>query len=224
MVARANGATFRSELFGAVRALTGPHAHEAPNPTVLDVPVNRSLGIMPLEEQVLAILTHNLIDNGLEARIDRPQVGDLDPKLQTMNWARVTAVGTRLWASEPERAGFQAWTREQSLLHFMAKNDLGRPSTIITHIDKFLTRSLVTQAFDFTEKGREWSANVSALLGHRNISKMIEAFIEKNRNPPSQMVAEMIELFDLHAARGAVEQKSELAHDEQDEIAAGYVP
>lgn len=225
MVARANGAMFRQDLFTAVRAATGAYAHEAPNPTVLDVPVNRAFGMMPLEEQVLVILTQNLIDNGIEGRFDRPQVGALPEGLRDLNWGRLTPVGTRLWESAPEQAGFQAWSREQSLLHFMAKNELGRPSTVINHIDKFLTRGLVTQAFDLTSKGKDWATNVATVLGYRNVSKLIEEYIENNRNSPSQMVSDMVELFDLRSVKTAVEQQMELANEhEQNEISAGYVP
>jgi DNA topoisomerase-1 len=224
MVARANGAMFRQELFGAIRTVTGVHTHEAPNPTALDVPVNRSFGMMSLEEQVLVTLTQNLIDCGIEARYDRPQVAAVPLELRDLNWGRLTAIGTRLWAGPTERAGFQPWTREQSLLHFMAKNELGRPSTIITHIDKFLTRGLTTQTFDLTGKGREWAVNTAAVLGDRNISKMIEEFIENNRKAPSQMVSDMVELLDLRSVKTAVEQQMELANHDQDEISAGYVP
>jgi DNA topoisomerase-1 len=224
MVARANGAMFRQDLFGAVRDMAGAHGHEAPNPMVLDVPLNRPFGMLTLEDQVLVTVTQNLIDHGVEGRYDVPKVAGLPPHAQQLNWGRLAAVGTRLWEVPGERAGFQRWTQEQSLLHFMSKNGLGRPSTIVAHIDKFLTRGLVTQAFDLTGKGRDWAANVATAIGYRNSSKLIEEYIENNRKMPSDMVADMVELFDLRNVKAAVEQQLELADHEQSEIPAGFVP
>lgn len=223
LIGRANGAMFQPGQFAAVRAAGGAHGHEAPNPTALDVPVNRSFGMMPLEDQVLVTLTQNLIDIGVEGRLDRPQTVAMPEGLKNLNWGRLVSVGTRLWESKCERAGFQAWSREQSLLHFMMKNELGRPSTVINHIDKFLTRGLVDQHFDLTRKGKEWSINIASVLGDRNLSKQIEEYIERSKNTPSQIVSDMVELFELRSIKTAVEQQVGLAH-EQDEISAGYVP
>lgn len=224
MVARANGAMFRADLFSEVREIAGAHGHEAPNPLVLDVPTNRAFGMLTLEEQVLVTLTQNLIDSGIEGRFERPNTANLPEAARDLNWHRATAIGTRLWANVPDRAGFQPWTKEQSLLHFMIKNELGRPSTIVAHIDKFLTRDLVTQDFELTRKGQEWAANVGAVFSYRNVSKLIEEYVESNRKSSSSMVSDMVELFELHGVRTAVEQHMEANEHEQIEISASYVP
>jgi DNA topoisomerase-1 len=224
MVARANGAMFRPDLFGAVRSMAGAHAHEAPNPLVLDVPVNRNFDLLSLEEQVLVTVAQNLIDCGIEGRMDRPNLAALPQAAQGLDWHRTTPVATRLWAQEAATAGVQAWTREQSLLHFMIRNELGRPSTITSHIDKFLTRNLVTQDFDLTRKGREWSVNVASVIGYRNISAPIEQFIENNKKLPSEMVKDMVELFELHSVKNLVESQQEHITNEDYEISAGNFP
>src|SRR5471030_3214157 len=224
MVARANGAMFRSDLFTAVRGAAGAHGHEAPNPQVLDVHVNRNFELLTLEEQVLVVVTQNLIDAGIESRVDRPNLAGLPEQAQGLDWSRHNAVDTRLWEQPATVAGMQKWSKEQSLLHFMMKNELGRPSTVISHITKFLTRDLVTQDFDLTRKGREWSANIDSILGHRNLSSEIEKYIENNRKLPSAMVEDMIELFALHTIKTSVDQNTELIAHENDEISSGYVP
>lgn len=221
MMARANGAVFRADLFVGVRQANGEHAHEAPNPLVLDVPVNRSFDLLPLEEQVLVTISQNLIDAGLESRVERPVASAIPPELQGLNWVRQVAVGTRLWDAAPVEAGFKGWSREQSLLHLMMKNGLGRPSTIVHHVEKFLTRDLVTQAFDLSRKGQVWAANVATVLGYRNVSNLIETYIENNRKPSSEMVRDMVELFALQSVKTAVEQQQELESDEDHAIPAG---
>ena len=82
-----------------------------------------------------------------------------------------------------------------------------------------------TARFQSNTKGKDWATNVATVLGYRNVSKLIEEFIENNRNSPSQMVSDMVELFDLRSVKTAVEQQMELANEhEQNEISAGYVP
>lgn len=223
MVGRANGAAFKADLFEGVRDVAGAHAHEAPNPMVLDVPVNRNFELLTLEEQVLVTVTRNLLDSGVEARLDRPSTFSLPPAAQALDWHRVTPVGTRLWQAEKNVAGVQQWSKEQSLLHFMMKQNLGRPSTVVTHINKFLTRGLVTQDFDLTRKGRDWYANTGAKIGYRNLSVLIEEFIEKNRKMSSAMVSDMVKSFELHTVKYVVEQQLELEHEDS-EISAGFVP
>lgn len=224
MVGRANGAAFRADLFEGVRDVAGAHAHEAPNPMVLDVPVNRNFDLLTLDEQVLVILTRNLLEAGVEARIERPNTLALAPGVQAMDWHRVTAVGTRLWEGEKDVAGLQRWTKEQSLLHFMMKQGLGRPSTVVSHVNKFLTRDLVTQDFDFTKKGQQWYANTGAKIGYRNLSVLIEDFIDKHRNMSSEVVSDMVKLFELHTVKYVVEQQSEAEIHEDIEIHTEFIP
>lgn len=224
MIARGNGAAFRGDRFTGVRDVFGEHGHEAPNPLAFDVPVNRNFELLSLEDQVLVVITQNLIDSGIAARFEKPDTSSLPDGAKNLNWHRINTVGTRLWVSVAEHAGMEKWSKEQSLLHFMMKNQLGRPSTITHHIEKFLTRDLVTQAFDLTGKGKEWSANIGSVIGYRNISTEIEKYIENNRNVASSMVADMVQLFELHSIKTLVEQETELTDHETYEISSGSFP
>lgn len=222
MLAQANGAVFQSRLFTAVRQDGGIHTHEAPNPLVLDVSVNRPLELQSLDEQVLIVIARNLIDCGVEGRMSRPDPASLPPEARDLNWMRLQAVGSRLWASAQPMAGVQKWTQEQSLLHFAAKNGLGRPSTIVPHIEKFLTRGLVTQAFDLTDKGKDWAVNVAGKIGHRNLSVEIENYLDSNRKPSHEMVTAMVESFGLNNVAALVQSADqELEHDA--EVSTGLV-
>lgn len=225
-ISRINGAGFDPRLFQAIRRLDGEYAHEAPNPMRLDVPVNRHFDHLSLDEQVLVHLTRNLIQCGIPCQLDTPCLTDLarlPADMAALRWQRVIPTGERLWEPEPVIPGFKAWTSEQSLLHFMSRNALGRPSTIVNHIDKFLSRGLVDEAFDLTRKGREWSAHVGDIFGHQNISKMIENYIDNNKKTPSQMVNDMIELCGLSAVGSAVQQQG-LDNDETDEVPCWNLP
>jgi DNA topoisomerase-1 len=219
--ARANGAAFDPWRFSAVRERMGAqgllHAHESPNAMQLTVSINRGLGMMGLEDQVLTLITRHLIDCGSAARLDIPSTHTLAPQAQGLPWMRLRPLVERLWQEPAPLAQVQRWTPEQSLLHFMSANGLGRPSTINTHIDKFLTRGLVTQAFDLTDKGLKWEAKVRAILGSEKLSSEVEKFIENHKSSPPEMVARMLELFELrevqHVARTAQAEHPEHQHE-----------
>lgn len=223
VIARMNGAGFDPSRFRAIRQPGGEHAHEAPNSMALDVPVNRRFDMLSFEEQVLVHVTRNLIDCGIPCQYETPRLVDvasLSPEAAMLRWHRIIPTGERLWESVPGEPGYQAWTKEQSLLHFMSRNELGRPSTVVSHVEKFLSRDLIDEGFDLTKKGREWSAQIGEIFGHQNISKMIENYIDNNKKMPSQMVADMIELCGLNAVGSAVQQQG-FVHDEDYEIPAG---
>ncbi len=219
-IARANGAGFVPGLFSAVRESGGEHSHEAPNPMVIGLPLNRSLDVLPFDEQILVHVARRLIECAVPCEVQTPdprQLRGLPGALQGLAWRRRDAKGAVLWR-EPTEAGYRAWTSEQSLLHFMSKNELGRPSTVVAHVNKFLSRDLVTQDFDLTKKGKDWSAHVGRLFGHQNLSKLIENYIEENKKEPSLMVADMIEmcgLTDIHT-----DQQQDFEHEDF-EVSAG---
>jgi DNA topoisomerase-1 len=224
-MARANGAGFNPALFKAVRTIEGEHAHEAPNPLILDVPLNGNSLVMDLEQHVLLIIARHLVECGIPAQAEEPRLMDLaklPPEVAALPWHRVVPQGERLWEARPIEAGIERWTAEQSLLHFMSRNELGRPSTIIDHVGKFLSRNLVTEAFDLTEKGNQWGHHVGELFGHQNISKMIENYLDDHKKSPSLMVEDMIELCGLSAVGSAVQQQQGLEHDDETDALSAY--
>lgn len=151
-----SGATFSGSNFTA-RSATDTSAHEAPNPTEIDVPVNRPLDFLSVEDQVLVHIARRLIECGVVCRIEAPEqlaLAELPSELASLTWYRVVPIGQTLWDKPPTMAGYTELTQEQSLLHFMISNGLGRPSTVVHHLQKFLARNLVDKQFELTEKGQ----------------------------------------------------------------------
>lgn len=222
-IARAGGAGFVPGQFAAVRQPTGEYAHEAPNPMVIGLALNRDLQLMAFEDQVMVHVARRLIECGVPCELQAPaaaQVLGLPESAQNLAWRRIDADRAVLWR-EPSKAGFQPWTAAQSLLHFMSKNELGRPSTVVDHINKFLSRNLVDQSFDLTKKGREWSANTGHHFRHQNLSKIIENYIDVTKKEPSSMVADMIEMCGLTSV--STDRHQDLEHESY-EISAGDFP
>ena len=82
-------------------------------------------------------------------------------------------------------------------MHLMHKNGLGRPSTVVEHVNKFAARGLVDGDFELTAKGRDWCANVGQLFKHQNLARLVEEYLETHRNAAPLMVAEMVEKFGI---------------------------
>ena len=221
-MAKINGAAFNPRLFKHVRNQTGEYAHESPNPLIVDVPLNRDFALLGFDDRVLVHVARQLVSCGVPAMLEQPRMMDLAelPRdIAMLNWRRVVPVGGVLWESKPADAGFKAWTPEQSLLHFMQKNELGRPSTLVNHVEKFLARSLVDESFELTQKGRDWSYTIGEIFGHQNISKMVEHYLDDNKKPAPEMVADIIEMCGLTEKIGsAVIQESDNDYEQTFEI------
>lgn len=203
VIARMNGAAFDAERFTAVRAsgLEAEHGHEAPNPAAFDIPLNRQAELLTLPEQVLVHVARHLVDCGVRCVVEQPALGELQKlpdELAGLPWHRKVDVGLRLYPVVVPEAGFKAWTQEQSLLHLMNKNGLGRPSTVVEHVNKFLARELITSDFELTTKGKDWCANVGQLFQHQNLARLVEEYLETHREPSALMVAAMVEKFGIH--------------------------
>lgn len=199
--AKFNGVGFNPNLFKAIKSsMSGEHAHEAPNSMMIDVPVNRDDVFLNTEEAVLVGITRNLLSCGLLCQLESPtpeSIQSLPPEVSSLNWQRVQAISHFGWQRDVTMPGFSSWSKEQSLLHFASTNGLGRPSTIMAHIEKFLPRETVTETFDLTEKGAKWCNHIGELFGHQNISQIIENFISMTRADPAHMVGEMVKLCGL---------------------------
>lgn len=202
IMAQMNGADFDARRFAAVRsgAPEVEHGHEAPNPAGFDVPLNRQNALLTLEEQTLVHVARHLVDCGLRCRVEQPSLGAMErlPEALTgLPWHRRTEIGQRFYEAVPPAVGMRAWTAEQSLLQLMNKNRLGRPSTLVEHVDKFASRGLVDEGLELTAKGRAWCANVGQLFGQQNVARLVEEYLDVHRESAPLMVADMVSKFGI---------------------------
>ena len=199
VVARMNGAAFDAERFTAVRS-SHAEGHEAPNPAALDVPLNRDANLLSFDERVWVHITRQLVDCGVRCVMQLPKLGSvarLPGGADRLAWHRQAQVGERLYEGQEVQPGVQAWTPAQSLLHLMTRNDLGRPSTALEHIGKFMSRGLVDEGWALTHKGQQWAANVGALFQHQNLARLVDEYLEANCEAAALMVASMVEKFGI---------------------------
>lgn len=226
IMAQMNGADFDARRFAAVRggAPEIEHGHEAPNPAVLDVPLNRQAELLTLEEQVLVHVARHLVDCGLRCRLEQPAFGELKrlpAGLEGLQWHRRAEIGQRFYESAEPVAGLRAWTAQQSLLQMMQKNRLGRPSTLVEHVDKFAARGLVDAGLELTAKGRAWFANVDQLFGHQNLARLVEEYLDVHRESAPLMVADMVSKFGIALGEASGVPLEQEFDDEQTNTVSG---
>lgn len=198
-IAKMNGVVFDEGLLpdSMIRNHQAENAHEAPNPTVLQVSLNQDLHNLNLEEQILTLITRQIIKCGLPVTYERPMSKDIPVKWRDMPWQRQVNQSKTFWPEKEVQVGFNGLNKEQSLLYFACKHDLGRPSTMITHIDKFIGRDLVDPSFRLNKKGLDWHENISKLFSNTNISTLVEQYLEVTKKPVFEMVSELVELCNL---------------------------
>jgi DNA topoisomerase-1 len=219
VIARMQGVTFKPEIVVNLRKNQGK-GHEAPSILENDIPLNREVDNLTDTESALKILiARNQVETGLPCEISLPTTDSLErlpSLLQNINWMKKNIVGHCLWIKKslPQCV---AWTPQQSLLHFMQQTNLGRPSTLVGHIEKFISRDLADINFDLTTKGKIWFDNQKDIFHNKNISNIIEAYLDKNNDAPELMVKELIDICHLDTLKNiGVEVDKSL--DSQDNI------
>lgn len=204
-ISRLHNLGFNENSVNAIRDETSK-GHEAPVPLKLDFSLNKELSLQDIENAVLSVITRQQLETGLQYRVETPSLASLSrlpPELQAFTWSRCKTLKPLVW-DKGSQPGVKLWTREQSLIHFMNDHNLGRPSTIVSHLAKFNERDLVDPDFSFTEKGKAWAFNVGLKFNGQNISELVEKYLQANDDDPREMVKKLIELcqLDSHISNG----------------------
>jgi DNA topoisomerase-1 len=130
--------------------------HECPRPLDRYMMLGRPMNVLDMTEALAVIVARNVIECGQVERRRRVvlQVGDVELRME-----RVESAPKRNWRPSARQAGFHAYPHDVALLRYMAQNDLGRPSTIIGHVEKCLRRGLLRDdgvSLDLNERGQRW--------------------------------------------------------------------
>ncbi len=147
-------------------------SHPSPAPLV-DVDVTAVLRTMAAEERVLAVLTRGLIESGVPRPVERPDVASGPEWLQHLEFERVSK--PLPWEKLPA-AGLKQLDQQAALVQFMVSAGIGRPSTLVSHAEKFASRGLVDAELGLTEKGREWLQKLPPTLLRVSPQMLEQAF------------------------------------------------
>ncbi|ODP35075.1 toprim domain-containing protein [Pandoraea sp. ISTKB] len=117
-------------------------AHESPRPGLDDLLLGRPLSMMGRSEGVAVLIGRNLLESGQERTLRRVEVSALGRDVVLENEVSCARAPWRRSRSEP---GYHPLPTDVALLAYLAEKGMGRPSTIVTHVDKLLSRGMIAR-------------------------------------------------------------------------------
>jgi DNA topoisomerase-1 len=206
VAAEANGVHFRADIFPdtATRSAAQQYryAHEAPNPLSVGYPLNRQDDLLSRDDRVLVFIARQLLYCGIVCKEQKPapmELAKLPPELQGLAWHRqIVPADSFLWDRPAVTAGTVRWTPEQALLHFMTEKGLGRASTILSHVESLLSKSVIEpHSLSLTEEGMRWRNHAATVFNHKIVSPLVESLIEASYEDPASIVAKALRVCGL---------------------------
>lgn len=229
VAAETNGVHFRADIFPDTATRSAEqqyrYAHEAPNPLSVGYPLNRQDDLLSRDDRVLVFIARQLLYCGIVCKEQKPapmELAKLPPELQGLAWHRqIVPTDSFLWDKPAVTAGNVNWTPEQILLQFMTEKGLGRPSTILDHVESLLNKNVIDPFhFTLTEEGMRWRNHAATLFNHKIISPLVESLIEASYEDPARIVAKALQVCGLSAEDfGGLETVSDDAELDNKEIA-----
>lgn len=159
-------------------------AHESPRPMEDDIMLGRAFALADIPSALAVLVARNMIECGqrqkrctVEAEVEGVKV----------EFTAVSAIGARSWKAMPKRSGYMPFERDRALLRYVVKHDLGRPSTMVHHVTKFLQRGVLLDdgsSLGLNERGQKW-LDVARRAGFRSTTSrdMEHAFASPIKDP-----------------------------------------
>lgn len=177
---------------------SGKVPHESPRPLDDSMSLSRPLSVLDTPEAIAVLIARNMIECG---QIVKTKKVTIEADGVEAMFSYTAKPPMKPWREPPIALGFQRSSNESILLRYMAKHDLGRPSTIVNHVVKFLHRDLVSltgdQPFSLTAKGRRWLAHTKAHGFEANTSFRVEAALEDTVPDPHARAREILKEHDM---------------------------
>lgn len=129
-------------------------AHESPRPSMDDLLLGRPLSMLGRSEGVAVLIGRNLLESGQERTLRKVVVHSLGHDIVFENEVSCARAPWRRSRGEP---GYHPLPTDVALLTYLAEKGMGRPSTIVTHVDKLLSRGMISHEGDemrLTPKGQ----------------------------------------------------------------------
>jgi len=149
--------------------------HESPRPLDGCLVLGRPLSVLGTPEAVAVLVARHVMACGQVESVKRLLV---TASGEEFIFSMPTQRPRRPWKSNEDSDGFTPWTPAQSVLKFMSIRKLGRPSTIVDHVNRFLGRDLVDSVFALTPKGERWLSHARDAGLTAETSRQIELALE----------------------------------------------
>lgn len=190
---------FNTELVAAIDedvSSDGFSAHESPRPLHSDLVIANPLRLLQFDHAVLACITRNLMLCGLDLYKLTPDKREFPEIIRHLDWHRIQYPSALPWqyrqsntanpSSMSELALKSRRTLEISLLERMNREKIGRPSTQINHVQRFLDKELMSDGH-LNEKGLAWFGRTPSVFLSSESSNLIESNIAKASQMPPEM-------------------------------------
>jgi len=158
-------------------------AHESPHPIDTDIDISLDVTTLSEEDAVMSIIARNHLLSGnkaLRAFVSKPDLASIDPALRNIPWQRVEYANLP-WNIEQnstaEESLFLRKNSERIVLDAMSEAGIGRPSTYVNHVRKFLEKGMVDNNFNLTENGHvihQWIDSTEPAFFRGGSKKMLE--------------------------------------------------
>lgn len=144
-------------------------------------------------DAALCFVARRTMESGMPVQRDYPDLSHAPEWTRGIEWVRETRRAVLPWRY-PEPPQATSVDVKAALIEAMMQNGVGRPSTYAPHAARFAERELVDHKFNLTPKGREWLDFAPEALKLADTSARIEALLETEEAPVSELVGHVLEL------------------------------
>lgn len=193
-LARHNRCAFDGGRMPLRAGTSGKVPHESPRPLDEDMVLGRPLTVLDTPEAIAVLIARNVIECGQVVKSKKIRI---EADGVEAVFTCVPEPSMKPWREPALSTGFRKYSNEAALMRYMSSHDLGRPSTIVNHVAKFLSRGLVEldgdRPFALTHKGQRWLEHASKHGLDANTSLKIEAALEGVINDPHAHAREILQ-------------------------------
>lgn len=171
----------------------GDAPHESPRPLDRYMMLGRPMNVLDMGEAVAVLVARNTVECGqlVKHRKIQVQVNDMQIEMTHIDYSPV-----KNWKNTPKSIGFKRFEKDCALLMYMAKKNLGRPSTIIAHVDKFLKRGVLKddgESLGLNKEGVRWLTQARSIGFSEKTSNQMERAFSVEITDPARVAREILE-------------------------------
>jgi hypothetical protein len=172
-----------------------------------------SLSMLSASDAVAVMVARNMIECGQCVSVKRIRIQIAERDVLFSYAAKPQRRNN--WHAQEATLGFTPFGREVALLRFMEQCDLGRPSTMVSHVKTFLDRDLL-HGFDseltLTERAKHWLAYGEQCGLTADVSVKIEEMLQGSITDPYKTA---VMILRHHGMLESVHEK--ILHDTKEE-------
>lgn len=176
-------------------------------------------------DAALVIIARRTIESGIQVQRDYPDLQKSHEWTRGIAWHRDIRRSILPWrAAEP--ASIVTHDQKAGLIDAMMHHGIGRPSTLASHAGKFMSRELVNDKYELTEKGLRILNHAPAALKNTMTSARIETLLDNEQGQVSEIINSALLVAvneDVAAFNKIIDQLKEASND-SDEPENHYRP